>query len=75
MAEAERLTGMKQQRVSELGKRLADEESYLRHLVGAEYFAAFLEMPLPRGAQGTGAKRMVHARTIYRACSQGAWQD
>lgn len=52
--EAERLTGMKHQRVSELGKRLEDETEYFRHLVGAIYFAAFLEVPLPRGATGTG---------------------
>jgi ParB family chromosome partitioning protein len=53
--EAENLTGMTKQRVSALAIRLRDdEEGYLRHLVGAEYFAAFLEMPLPRGAQGSG---------------------
>lgn len=51
---AEELTGMKHQRVSELGKRLEDEDGYFRHLVGAVYFAAFLEVPLPRGATGTG---------------------
>jgi ParB family chromosome partitioning protein len=52
--QAERLTGMKHQRVSELGKRLEDEAEYFRHLVGAIFFAAFLEVPLPRGATGTG---------------------
>jgi ParB family chromosome partitioning protein len=54
LSEAERLTGMKHQRVSELGKRLQDEAAYFRHLVGAVYFAAFLEIPPTRGTMGTG---------------------
>jgi hypothetical protein len=40
--EAERLTGMKQPRVSELDKRLQDQEKYRRHLLGSAYRAAFL---------------------------------
>jgi phage N-6-adenine-methyltransferase len=54
VAQAEKLTGMKQQRVSELGKRLQDVEAYRNHLLGAMYFAAYLKIPPPRGTFGTG---------------------
>jgi hypothetical protein len=41
--EAERLTGMKQPRVSELNARLQHPEQYRLHLLGAAYRAAMLE--------------------------------
>jgi phage N-6-adenine-methyltransferase len=54
LAEAEELTGMKQQRVSDLAKRLADTEKYRAALLGAGYQAAMLE-PLDNfRAQNTG---------------------
>jgi ParB family chromosome partitioning protein len=54
LADAEKLTRMKQQRVSDLGKRLADPEAYRAALLGAAYQAAMLE-PLDNfRAQNTG---------------------
>ena len=50
--EAERLTGMKQPRVSELGKRLQDQEKYRRHLLGSAYRAAFLTSGIQYGGHG-----------------------
>jgi len=41
--DAERQTGMKHQRVSDLGKWLRKPKQYRAYLVGAEYRAAFLE--------------------------------
>jgi ParB family chromosome partitioning protein len=41
--EAEDLTGMKQQRVSDLGTRLDDVDDYRQRLLGASYRAAMLE--------------------------------
>jgi hypothetical protein len=53
--QAQELTGMRQQRVSDLGKRLANAQEYREHLLGAEYRAAFLEAPgNVRGTGGTG---------------------
>jgi ParB family chromosome partitioning protein len=52
--QAETLTGMSKQRVSSLRGQLGDPERYRAHLLGAEYFAAYLEIPPPRGTQGTG---------------------
>jgi len=53
--EAERLTGMKQPRVSDLGKRLSRPEKYRSRLLGAEYRAAMLDVAdNVRGTQGTG---------------------
>jgi hypothetical protein len=43
LSEAEKLTGMKQQRVSDLGKRLGQPDKYRKALLGAEYRAAMLE--------------------------------
>jgi ParB family chromosome partitioning protein len=55
MRDAEHLTGMKQQRVSDLGKRLEDIARYRLHLLGAEFRAAMLEaLENVRGTQGTG---------------------
>jgi ParB family chromosome partitioning protein len=54
MRDAERLTGMANQRVSGLRGQLGDLDAYRNHLLGAEYFAAYLEIPPPRGTQGTG---------------------
>jgi len=55
LKEAEKLTGMTQQRVSDLAKRLADPEKYRLHLLGAEYRAAMLEaLDNVRGTGGTG---------------------
>lgn len=42
--DAEDLTGMKQQRVSDLGKRLAKPDKYRERLLGASYHAAMLEI-------------------------------
>lgn len=53
--DAEHLTGMRQQRVSDLGKRLTKPDKYRRDLLGAEYRAAFLEaLDNVRGTGGTG---------------------
>jgi phage N-6-adenine-methyltransferase len=54
LSQAEDLTGMKQQRVSDLGKRLADREKYHARLLGAAYQTAMLEAGNVRGTQGTG---------------------
>jgi phage N-6-adenine-methyltransferase len=42
-SEAERLTGMRHQRVSELARKLAQPDKYRRHLLGATYCAALLD--------------------------------
>jgi hypothetical protein len=53
--DAEDVTGMKQQRVSDLGKRLAKPDKYRERLLGAAYHAAMLEIADKlRGTQGTG---------------------
>jgi len=53
--EAERLTGMKQPRVSELGKRLRSPDKYRADLLGVVYIAAFLSaLDNVRGTGGTG---------------------
>lgn len=52
--DATRFTGITPQRVSALKGQLTDPERYRNHLLGAEYFAAYLEIPPPRGTQGTG---------------------
>jgi phage N-6-adenine-methyltransferase len=53
--EAEALTGMAQQRVSDLGRWLKKLDKYREHLLGAEYRAAMLETAdNVRGTQGTG---------------------
>jgi phage N-6-adenine-methyltransferase len=54
MRDAEKLTGMRNQRVSDLGKRLTNPDKYRLDLLGAEYRAAFLEAVQARGTQGTG---------------------
>ena len=54
LSDAERLTGMKQQRVSDLGKRIESPDKYRDDLLGAEYRAACLEAPHVRGTKGTG---------------------
>jgi phage N-6-adenine-methyltransferase len=55
MREAEKLTGMANQRVSDLGKRLTEPDSYRAHLLGTEYRAALLEgADNVRGTGGTG---------------------
>jgi hypothetical protein len=54
LVKAESLTGMKQQRVSDLKARLTDAEGYRKNLIGAEYIAACLENRIVRGTQGTG---------------------
>jgi ParB family chromosome partitioning protein len=52
--QAEKLTGMKQPRVSDLGKLLSDIDSYRDRLLGAAYIAACLDSPHTRGTLGTG---------------------
>lgn len=52
--QAVKLTGMTPQRVSALKAQLADVERYRKHLLGAEYVAAHLAVPPPRGTLGTG---------------------
>lgn len=52
--DAEELTGMKQQRVSDLGKKLVLGDKYRLHLLGAGYRAAMLEDEHNHRAQGTG---------------------
>jgi DNA N-6-adenine-methyltransferase (Dam) len=42
-SEAEALTGMRNQRVSELARKLAQPDQYRRHLLGAAYRAAMLD--------------------------------
>jgi DNA N-6-adenine-methyltransferase (Dam) len=42
-SQAEKLTGMRQQRVSELARKLAQPDHYRRHLLGAAYRAAMLD--------------------------------
>jgi ParB family chromosome partitioning protein len=54
LGDAEDLTGMKQQRVSDLAKLLADLDSYRERLLGAAYIAACLDAPHTRGTLGTG---------------------
>lgn len=52
---AEDLTGMKHQRVSDIGKRLKKVDKYRDRLLGAEYRAALMEeADNVRGTQGTG---------------------
>jgi hypothetical protein len=43
LREAENLTGLKQQRVSDLGKKLTKPDKYRERLLGAGYHAAMLE--------------------------------
>lgn len=52
--QAEDLTGMKQQRVSDLGARLKDLPNYRLHLLGTEHAAAMLESAENFRALGTG---------------------
>lgn len=54
MREAERLTGMVQQRVSDLAKALGKLSEYRDRLLGVEYQAAYLKAKDVRGTQGTG---------------------
>lgn len=55
MREAERLTGMVQQRVSDLSKALGRLHEYRDRLLGVEYQAAYLKAKDDvRGTQGTG---------------------
>lgn len=54
VCEAERFTGMKQQRVSDLGRRLQEPDKYRERLLGAGYLAALLEAVDARGTKGTG---------------------
>jgi phage N-6-adenine-methyltransferase len=55
MRKAEEVTGMKQQRVADLRKRLRKPDKYRQHLLGTEYFAAFLAaVSNLRGTTGTG---------------------
>lgn len=54
VAEVSRLTGITQQRQSALRTQLGNPEAYRKHLLGAAYLAAYLEMPAVRGTQGTG---------------------
>ena len=71
-ADAERVTGMKHQRVSDLSNRLMNSEKYREHLLGAEFCAAFLTgIDNVRGTQGTGenewftpAEYIERARTV-----------
>lgn len=52
--DAEELTGISHQRKSALRTQLGNPEAYRKHLLGAAYLAAYLEMPAVRGTQGTG---------------------
>lgn len=54
MREAEKLTGITNQRKSALRTQLGNPDAYRKHLLGAAYLAAYLEMPAVRGTQGTG---------------------
>jgi phage N-6-adenine-methyltransferase len=54
VAEAESLTGMKQQRVSDLKKRLVQPDKYRTRLLGASYRAAMLEAEENHRGEGTG---------------------
>ena len=55
LRDAEHLTGMSQQRVSDLTKRLALPAKYRERLLGSGYFAAFLaSVENVRGTTGTG---------------------
>jgi phage N-6-adenine-methyltransferase len=54
LTDAEDLTGMKQQRVSDLGRRLRQPDKYRERLLGAEFLAALLEAVDVRGTKGTG---------------------
>jgi phage N-6-adenine-methyltransferase len=54
MRDAEKLTGITNQRKSALRTQLGNPEAYRKHLLGAAYLAAYLEMPAVRGTQGTG---------------------
>src|SRR5215472_4233919 len=56
MERAEELTGMANQRVSDLGKKLANPDSYRDRLLGAAYQAAMLEAV--EGVRGTLGCRM-----------------
>jgi hypothetical protein len=59
LADAERLTGMPQQRVSDLAKRLAQPKKYREYLLGSGYFAAFLAtVHNLRGITGTGKNEL-----------------
>lgn len=52
--EAEKLTGLKHQRVSDLGKKLKKEDKYRIKLLGAGYKAALLDAAENHRAEGTG---------------------
>lgn len=55
VGEAQDFTGMQQQRVSDVGKRLAKPDKFREHMLGAEYRAASLEgADNVRGTTGTG---------------------
>jgi phage N-6-adenine-methyltransferase len=54
VADAEHLTGMKQQRVSDLKKRLVQPDKYRTRLLGASYRAAMLEAEENHRGEGTG---------------------
>jgi phage N-6-adenine-methyltransferase len=61
---AEELTGMRQQRVSDLRGRLADENKFRLHLLGTEYRAACLEAPDRRADLHTGEMEW-YTPTLY----------
>jgi len=55
MREAEKLTGMANQRVSDLGRKLANPDNYRGRLLGAAFCAAMLDvLDNVRGTTGTG---------------------
>jgi hypothetical protein len=71
MREAEQITGMKNQRVSDLSIRLNQVDTYRRRLLGGCYQAAMLEGgAIVRGTQGTGdewftpPECIAHARAV-----------
>lgn len=53
-SEAEKITGLRQPRVSDLGKRLKKEDKYRLKLLGASYKAALLDAADNHRAEGTG---------------------
>jgi hypothetical protein len=67
-SEAERLTGLRHQRVSELARKLAQPDKYRRHLLGATYCAALLDDEHDHPATdewGTPVEIIERVRTLF----------
>ena len=65
--EAERLTGMKQPRVSELNSRLQHPDTYRLHLLGAAYRAAMLDPKTNHRAGNANFELYTSAEWVERA--------